>query len=40
MRMFRLSLVVLFAAALSAQDPSELPKPPADVDQALRARIA
>ena len=38
--MFRLSLFALFAAVLSAQDASELfHKPPADVDQALRARI-
>jgi hypothetical protein len=40
MRMFRLSMIALFAAALSAQDPGELfHKPPEDVDQALRARV-
>jgi len=40
MRMFHLSLFALFTAVLSAQEPSELfHKPPADVDQALRARI-
>jgi len=39
--MVRLSIFALFAAALSAQDPSELfHKPPADVDQALRARVS
>lgn len=39
--MLRLSVFALFAAVLSAQDPSELfHKPPADVDQALRARVS
>jgi len=41
MVMVRLPVIALLAAVLSAQDPSELfHKPPADVDQALRARVS
>lgn len=37
--MVRSCFVLLFAAALPAQTPQEPAKPPADVDQALRARV-
>jgi hypothetical protein len=37
--MFRLALAAAFAAAAFAQTPPDSPKPPADVDAALRARI-
>jgi hypothetical protein len=41
MEMVRLSILALFAAVLAAQDPSELfHRPPADVDKALRSRVA
>lgn len=41
MRMVRFSIFVCFAAALAAQDPGDLfHKPPAEVDQALRARVS
>jgi len=41
MNMVRFSILALFAAALAAQDPSELfHKPPAEVDKTLRARVS